>query len=98
MLLSVQWQPFGDHEVNQSDNESYAERQKVKKKKNPGYVIQQLSHDLLIAYPPSGSFNYMSQWILFCSLNTLRQIFCYILLKVKMYSMTNIPSNILNTV
>lgn len=33
MLLSVQWQPFGDHEVNQSDNESYAERQKVKKKK-----------------------------------------------------------------
>lgn len=34
MLLSVQWQPFGDHEVNQPYNESYAERQKVKKKKS----------------------------------------------------------------
>lgn len=40
MLLSVQWQPFGDHECEPAfDNESYAERQKVKKKKNPGYVI-----------------------------------------------------------
>lgn len=39
MLPSVQLQPFGDHEVNQSYNESYAERQNVKKK-DPGYIIE----------------------------------------------------------
>lgn len=38
MLLSVQLQPFGDHEVNQSYDESYADRQKVKKKKKRSWI------------------------------------------------------------